>query len=269
MPRALAASSTAVSAVVFSRSRIGFASTSSSEPATPLLGDELEREVRLAVGEPAAHRRPDARGDLGIEHVQVERHVDEPRAGDVVERLATSRARCRSGRSRSSSSRGSRQLLISSCSPGVERAHSDRARPALGSTAGSGNGAAANACPARPQTAASGIPWTLPVGDVAGVFRSPWASTHSTPPAARAPRRARRAFRAPPSGRRRARAASSPARAASPTSSATSPARSEDLRQVPGALVGDRRRLRARRWRRCPGRARGGRPPSSRSTSPA
>ena len=54
----------------------------------PRLGDELEREVRLAVGEPAAHRRADARRDLRIERVHVQRHVDEAGPGDVGQRLA-------------------------------------------------------------------------------------------------------------------------------------------------------------------------------------
>ena len=51
----------------------------------PRLGHELEREVRLAVGEPAAQWRPYARCDLGIENVEVERDVDETRAGNTVE----------------------------------------------------------------------------------------------------------------------------------------------------------------------------------------
>ena len=42
--------------------------------------------------------------------------------------------------------------------------------PILASSAGSG-----------PRRAASGMPCTLPDSDVAGVFMSPWASTHSSP----------------------------------------------------------------------------------------
>ena len=53
----------------------------------PGLGDELEREVRLAIRETAAHRRADARRDLRVERVEVERDVDEVRAGNAVERL--------------------------------------------------------------------------------------------------------------------------------------------------------------------------------------
>ena len=63
----------------------------------------------------------------------------------------------------------------------VERAHADERDPArvdrrhrqpLGLERG----------PARPSAAASTIPWTLPVGLVSGRFRSPCASTQSTPP---------------------------------------------------------------------------------------
>ena len=52
------------------------------------LGHELEREVGLAVGEPAAHRRPNAGRHLRVERVHVEADVDEPGPGDVRERLA-------------------------------------------------------------------------------------------------------------------------------------------------------------------------------------
>ena len=84
-PSALATSSTAVIAVVFSRSRIGFTSTTSSEPASTGLGDELECQVRFAVRETSANGCPHARCDLGIEHVHVERDVHEPGPGDPVQ----------------------------------------------------------------------------------------------------------------------------------------------------------------------------------------
>ena len=86
-PSALATSSTASRAVVFSRSRIGFTSTTSSEPRDARLGDELHREVRLAIGQAAAHRRSHTRCDIRVEDVHVERDVDEPGARDPVERL--------------------------------------------------------------------------------------------------------------------------------------------------------------------------------------
>ena len=50
------------------------------------------------------------------------------------------------------------------------------------SSAGSGQASLANVSGSRPSAAASGMPWTLPLGEVAGVFRSPWASNQSTPP---------------------------------------------------------------------------------------
>ena len=60
-PSAEQISSTASSPVMFSRSRIGFTSTTSSEPTSPRLGEQLHREVRLAVGDAAAHGGADAR----------------------------------------------------------------------------------------------------------------------------------------------------------------------------------------------------------------
>ena len=65
----------------------GSTSTSSNEPTDPRLGDQLAGEVGLAVGEAASDGRPDARRDLGVERVEVERDVDEARARYAVERL--------------------------------------------------------------------------------------------------------------------------------------------------------------------------------------
>ena len=81
-------SSTASFPVSFSRSSTGFTSTTSIDERESRLRDELHGEVRLAVGEPAAHRRPDARCHVGIDRVHVEAHVNEARAGHVGERLA-------------------------------------------------------------------------------------------------------------------------------------------------------------------------------------
>ena len=47
------------------------------------------------------------------------------------------------------------------------------------SSDGVGHASLANASPATPSAAASGIPCTLPLGDVSGVLRSPCASIHS------------------------------------------------------------------------------------------
>ena len=52
------------------------------------LRDELECEVRLAVGEAAADRSSDAGRDLRVERVHVERDVHEAGAGDLRQRLA-------------------------------------------------------------------------------------------------------------------------------------------------------------------------------------
>src|SRR5215210_715717 len=52
------------------------------------LGDELHHQVRLAVREAAADRRTDARRDVGIDEVEVDRDMDERRARHPLERLA-------------------------------------------------------------------------------------------------------------------------------------------------------------------------------------
>src|SRR5437763_1457661 len=52
------------------------------------LRDELEREMRLAVGQAAANGRPDARCEGRVDDVHVEADVDESGAGDVRQRLA-------------------------------------------------------------------------------------------------------------------------------------------------------------------------------------
>ena len=44
--------------------------------------------MRLAIREPAAHGRAHPRRDLRIEHVHVQAHVDEPVAGNVLERFS-------------------------------------------------------------------------------------------------------------------------------------------------------------------------------------
>src|SRR6266536_2253020 len=54
----------------------------------PRLGDDLHRQVRLAVREPAAHRGADAGRLLGIDDVHVEADVEERRPARVTQRLA-------------------------------------------------------------------------------------------------------------------------------------------------------------------------------------
>ena len=100
------------------RSRIGFTSTTSSEPSEARLGDELEREVRLAVREPAAHRRADAGRDVGIDDVHVEAHVDEARR----RRRASSASRI----ARSTPSRSTSLIVKTRAPSSPQRA---RARP--------------------------------------------------------------------------------------------------------------------------------------------
>ena len=63
-------------------------STTSSPRCDAGLGDELEREVSLAVREASAHGRPYAGRDVRIQRVHVEADVHERRGGDGTERPA-------------------------------------------------------------------------------------------------------------------------------------------------------------------------------------
>ena len=128
----------------------------------PGLGDELEREVRLAVGEPTAHGRPDTGRDVGIEHVHVERDVDEA-ARPAIRSSDSRTARSMPMRSislivntRTPASRSSRRSPSSSWRTPDER-DPLRRRP---------REAATLALEARrrrgPSAAASAMPWTLP-----------------------------------------------------------------------------------------------------------
>jgi hypothetical protein len=57
-----------------------------------VLGEDLHAQVGLAVGDPAAHWRTDARGLLGVDDVHVERDVQERAAGGQPDRLLDDRA---------------------------------------------------------------------------------------------------------------------------------------------------------------------------------
>src|SRR5207248_1613213 len=57
-------------------------------PTFGLVREELEREMRLAVGQAAANGRPDSRCEGRVDDVHVEADVDESGAGDVRQRLA-------------------------------------------------------------------------------------------------------------------------------------------------------------------------------------
>ena len=66
------------------------------------LREELHREVRLAVGEAAAHRRPDTGREHRVDGVHVEAQVEEGRAREKIQCLRRRRAPSRAGRPRSS-----------------------------------------------------------------------------------------------------------------------------------------------------------------------
>ena len=182
-PRALAASSTASAPglVLAVEDRVHLDELERVEQAR--LGDELEREVRLAVGEAAAHGRADARARTSgstasrsrltctnaAPREELERLAHralEPVAVDVAHRehlRASSRRRISFALLRRASGRR-------------------RARARARATA-SARRRSRTLSPATPSAAASGIPCTLPLGEVSGVLRSPCASIQSTPPA--------------------------------------------------------------------------------------
>ena len=92
------------------------------------------------------------------------------------------RARHRAGPGRSWCRRTRPSRRTSSRSPS-SRERTPMRKTCSGFTAGSGHASLPKASSASPSAAARGIPWTFPLGEVSGVFRSPCASNQSTPPA--------------------------------------------------------------------------------------
>ena len=216
-------------------------STTSSEPSRPDSAIELHREMRLAVGQPAAHRRADAGRDVRVDHVHVERDVDERRAPAMwVERLADRPldpdpvdvahrvdARC-----------SSRAAARARPCPATGRR---RARHGPGRARGSVHDSLSNSVVHEPERARR--------APCRGRFRSAtWpacsgrrARRSRARRRRRGPRRGRRASRARPSGRRRARAGRSPSRRRGRDERRDAGAGRLDLRQVARPLVAGRR----------------------------
>ncbi len=156
-----------------------------------------------------------------------------------------SRARSRPGRCRSSCTRRSRSRG-SGRAPARRPPAARRARPAPDRAPEASTPRSRTGRRSRPSAAASGIPWTLPVGDVSGVLRSPCASIQSTPPdPVLAREAAERAERDGVVAAEHERHRSLLERPADETGDL--PAGREDLRQVAGALVLLLRRLEHRR----------------------
>ena len=165
---------------MFRTSSVGLTSTRSSDVSSPGVRDDFHHHVRLAVVEAAFDRRADAGRNPRIAGVEIERHVDARRAvarqvhglfdhrrdalaidvlhrEDVHVRIAH------------------RHLLAL-----VEIADADEHR-VRGSTFGEKPPMFDSSDGSGPRRAASGMPWTLPLVEVAGVFMSPCASIHSRP----------------------------------------------------------------------------------------
>ena len=149
------------------------------------LGDELEREVRLAVGEPAAHGRADAGREHRVDGVEVEarRARTARRRGTRAPRASTRSTPCRS----MSLIVNTRDAELARSAPARPRRASGSPTSAARSTDGVGQASRRERRRrprrARPRAASRA---RCPLGEVSGRLRSPCASIQSTPPAPRA-----------------------------------------------------------------------------------
>ena len=179
LPSAESASSVANSAVVLRTSSVGLTSTRSSATSCVRIGDQLHQRVGLAVVQPTLHRRAHAGRDRRIADVQIERHVD---AAGARAARAMARSAMVAMPSRSMS------LIVKTCTPDARidrfscssRLRMPTSTVCSGLTAGLGP-IEASSDGSRPRSAASGMPCTLPLVVVSGVFMSPCASTQINP----------------------------------------------------------------------------------------
>ena len=180
-PAPTSASSVPSSAVVLRMSRVGLTSTRSSAISEAGLGNHLHQQVRFAVVEAAFDRRSDTGRNRRIADVEVERHVH---AGGS----AQSRPRRASAATAATPSR-SMSFIVKTCTPEFRTrsfSRSSRLRTPIsavccGSTVGEKPPIDESSAGSGPSSAASGMPCTLPLGVLAGVFMSPCASIHSKP----------------------------------------------------------------------------------------
>ena len=161
-PSADATSSTASCPVAFSRSRIGLTSTTSSESRSAAPRRSPSQGAPRGTRAPA-HGRADAGRVVGIDHVDIERDVEEgaPDACASASRMHGSIPIRSTSLIVKTFASSSQQLPLSL----VERTDADerdlvqldrRQRPPF----------AREPSPASPSAAARTIPWTLPLGDV-------------------------------------------------------------------------------------------------------
>ena len=190
----------------------GLTSTRSRAMRRPESATSSMTQVGLAVVEAALDGRADARGDGRIADVQIER--------DVNAHGARPRQRQRALHDRGDAvaidvlHREDMHARFADAPPleSIEIADADE-HGRSGLTFGAPRPMPASSAGSAPSSAASGMPCTLPLVVVAGVFMSPWASTQSrpiVPPCSRRSRPMRRPIRPPASGRRRARSGRAP-----------------------------------------------------------
>ena len=180
-PSADEASSAPRIAVMLRSSRIGFTSTRSSARSRPGVGHHLHHHVRLAIVEAALDRRADAGRDRRIADVEIERDVHAARAP---------RRRCASACSTTAAMpERSMSFIVKTCTPEsrtISFSRSSRLRMPMstvcsGGTFGEKPPMRESSAGSGPSSDASGMPWTLPLSNVAGVFMSPCASTQIRP----------------------------------------------------------------------------------------
>ena len=210
-----AISSTAISPVRFSpvEHRVDLDHLERGEEAR--LGDHLHDKVRLAVAEAAAHRRADARRDLRVDDIHVERDVHRRAVADVLDRGLHHRLDAHAvevAHREDHRVEPAEQVALAL----VDRAGADQRRAAGLDGRQRPRIACENAGPATPSAAASAMPCTLPVGVVSGRVQVGVRIDPEHAARAAAPAPARRACRARSSGRRRGRAASAPPRPHAP-----------------------------------------------------
>ena len=176
-------SSTASSAVALRLSSIGLTSTISIEPSAPTPRRARARGAlrgRTARPSPVCRRpaRPRdrvRRGRARHGRSRLRRRASTTRAPPARSRSCRHRSSCRCAR-RDRAAAASRSHRANGC----RSARHGSDRPPGTSTA-----SLSKLSPPSPSAAASDIPWTLPVGEVSGVFMSACASNQSRPPTPR------------------------------------------------------------------------------------
>ena len=175
-------------------SSTGFTSTRSIAEEPARVGDHLHRQVRLAVGDAAAHRRARRRARRAGRSQSMSNETWKPAVPSraIAQRLLHHRAHAALvdvAHGEDVDARAADDLAL------ARRRSSRACRPARRSPASHLGREAADprqvAVAQAERRCASGMPWTLPDGVVSGVFMSAWASNQISPNDSPRPRRKR------------------------------------------------------------------------------